>query len=702
MRRFTILLLAVLVCPACGSGPGDTHTVSAKLENGKLTLDSVPVLEGLDEKSVSIAGVDSEGVLLEFTTSVGSPGAQRWGGVHLTGADRLLAIYRMKPWWTRPGWPESESEIPRETQALLWHRSDGGLGLILPLNADGWRFSLEGDSSGLVVVADNNMPAAKPGRQLAGLWVATGGNPYEMLESSFRAVAGRTGQGSMLEDKPRAGWADRLGWASWYSFWQDVSEEKFISALESMNQAGFMPGFVLLDDGWQDATPDRNLIRSFGPDREKFPHGLRWLVNQSKEKYGVRNFMIWHTLEGYWRGIDSTGETMSVFPQYRSHGKSNRPMPQRYRAHLSGEWNVPRPEAAESFFLAYHGYLAGQGVDGVKVDNQSDISYMTYGLGPLEKVTEQYVQALEHSAEKYFGPASVLNCMSMVTDCIYNYRRTTVMRTSTDFFPDSSSSWGPHLVLNAYNGLFWGHLIRPDWDMFQSAHQWAAFHAAARAVSGGPVYLSDPPGEHDPALIARVALPDSRVLRPLGTALPTQDILFRNPQTEPVLLKVSNHNAGGGLVLAAFHANYVRDDPITDSFSVAMNPDADPASLYAVLEVDSGKPVIRRVGESWSLTLGKGEFAVYTAAPVERGVAVLGRMGMFNPGGAVTGCGWTGGNTYMVQLVCGGIIGFYSGNEPARVELSGDEAVDYSYDPDSGMLSVELSDEFQGDMEISF
>lgn len=38
--------------------------------------------------------------------------------------------------------------------------------------------------------------------------------------------------------------------------------------------------------------------------------------------------------------------------------------------------------------------------------------------------------------------------------------------------------------------------VPADWDMFSSRHVAADIHAAARAVSGGPVYVSDAPGSH--------------------------------------------------------------------------------------------------------------------------------------------------------------------------------------------------------------
>ena len=62
--------------------------------------------------------------------------------------------------------------------------------------------------------------------------------------------------------------------------------------------------------------------------------------------------------------------------------------------------------------------------------------------------------------------------------------------------------------------------------MFHSKHPKAELHAAARAVSGAAVYVSDLPGAHDFALLRRVVLPDGSVLRARLPGRPTRDSLF--------------------------------------------------------------------------------------------------------------------------------------------------------------------------------
>lgn len=62
-------------------------------------------------------------------------------------------------------------------------------------------------------------------------------------------------------------------------------------------------------------------------------------------------------------------------------------------------------------------------------------------------------------------------------------------------------------------------------------------------VSGGPVYVSDHPGDHDFALLRRLVLPDGSILRCRGGAgRPTLDCLFVDVMRDnKSLLKVSYH-----------------------------------------------------------------------------------------------------------------------------------------------------------------
>lgn len=79
--------------------------------------------------------------------------------------------------------------------------------------------------------------------------------------------------------------------------------------------------------------------------------------------------------------------------------------------------------------------------------------------------------------------------------------------------------------------------------MFQSTHPCAEFHAASRAISGGPIYVSDSVGKHNFQLLKRLVLPDGSILRCQYYALPTRDCLFEDPLHDgKTMLKIWNFN----------------------------------------------------------------------------------------------------------------------------------------------------------------
>ena len=145
--------------------------------------------------------------------------------------------------------------------------------------------------------------------------------------------------------------------------------------------------------------------------------------------------------------------------------------------------------------------------------------------------------------------------MANAQETFYGSPGSTLTRTSIDFFPTRPETHSSHLYTNAQVGLWFGHFMHPDWDMFQSGHIFGAFHAAGRAISGGPVYVSDKPGEHDFALLRKLVCSDGTVLRADGPGLPTPDTLCVDPLGNRCRSKFGIATAPPAL-WACFHALY--------------------------------------------------------------------------------------------------------------------------------------------------
>ena len=94
--------------------------------------------------------------------------------------------------------------------------------------------------------------------------------------------------------------------------------------------------------------------------------------------------------------------------------------------------------------------------------------------------------------------------------------------------------------------MFMGEVVVPDWDMFHSLGDAGPLHAAARAVGGCPVYVSDSPGKHDFDLLRQLVFPSGKVLRAKLPGRPTRDCLYADTCRDGVSsLKVWNVNEVG-------------------------------------------------------------------------------------------------------------------------------------------------------------
>jgi len=244
------------------------------------------------------------------------------------------------------------------------------------------------------------------------------------------------------------------------------------------------------------------------------------------------------------------------------------------------------------------------------------------------------------------------------------------MRTSTDFWPELPETHGAHLYANAQVGMWFGQFVHPDWDMFQSAHVMGAYHAAARAISGSPVYVSDKPDAHDFSVLRKLVCADGTLLRCTDIGLPTPDCLFYDPTREDVLLKIFNFNAHGAVV-GVFHARY--DGGHATAIAGKVSPcdvPGLPIGRYAVLAHQSGELRVMRHDEAWELRLEPAQWEIFTLAPLHGDTAILGLADKYNTGGAVQNLRHEAHATRF-QIRDGGTIAFYASCPPVQTTHEG-------------------------------
>jgi raffinose synthase len=603
------------------------------------------------------------------------------------GFRRGVALFRYEPFWMKPRVVTRLEDVPADTQLLFLELASGEAALIAPLLGEPFRVSLRGSGDGLLVVGDSGDPTVL-GTDALLAYVASGRELHELIHAASAEVAARLGTVRLRRDQTPPDFVEQLGWCTWDAFYQDVSHEKVKEGLESFREGGVSPGFLILDDGWQaTAKEPTGEVRLTGyAANEKFPGGLAPTVRLAKDDFGVRTFLVWHAVHGYWGGL-----APSAFPELEVTTVERQLSPEILTHFPNGNWEwwgalVGRPSqrGAGTFYDRYHRALAEQGIDGVKVDNQASVEGLGRGVGGRGAVAAAVRAALEASVARHFG-GRLINCMSCSTDLVYRTERFGLTRSSTDFWPNLPESHGAHATTNALVSLWFGEFIQPDWDMFQSSHPAGAFHAALRAVSGGPVYVSDKPGAHDFELLRRLVLSDGSVLRAKHPGRPTRDCVFENVLEAPVLLKIWNENECSA-VIGVFNARYREGgDRITGSLSPSDVPTLFGDDFAVYRQRASALTRVRRK-DHVSLTLDTLEAEIAIVAPIVAGFAALGLADKLNGGGAVS-ASTRDGAVHRVRLRDGGIFVAFCEKAPKSVRVNG-APVAFRHDED--LLSVDL------------
>lgn len=564
----------------------------------------------------------------------------------------MLANYLYNPWWTAPYFGTDVHRIPPRTQSLLWN--DGHLyHHLLPVCDDIFKTELEGNEQGLqitisaydggysnfdavaFVLASDSDPFTLPLRTAAGGMLALGKPPRTREQRAYPEPF------------------QYLGWCSWDAFYYTISTDKVLDKAREFNTLGLPVRWFIFDAGWSDAV-EPHYLRSFEANPAKFPQGLAPVIAQLKAQYGLRWVGVWHTINGHWNGIHP--DTPLAQEMRDSLYKTN-----------SGKL-VPSPEAEKGFRFwdAWHRQLAQQGVDFVKVDHQGCLAIVYSHLLAIGRAASGAHEALEASVARHFDNC-MINCMGMPNENVWHRPVSPVARNSDDFYPQKEDGFSQHALQNAYNAWYHGAFMWLDFDMWWTRHPDALRHAVLRAVSGGPIYVSDPIGTTEPQHLWPLILSDGQVLRCDQPGLPTRDCLLRDPLHEEIPLKMWNRCGNAGVV-AAFNIHQ-NGKPVTG----IVGP-GDVSSLvgerFVVYEHFSRSAHIVEWNESIEFTLKEQQCTLYLIIPLNDCHTPIGLIDKYISPATIIARHTSNGHA-VVALREGGLFAWVSQQAPTVARVNG-------------------------------
>ncbi|KAF8006675.1 hypothetical protein BT93_K0859 [Corymbia citriodora subsp. variegata] len=472
--------------------------------------------------------------------------------------------------------------------------------------------------------------------------------------------------------------------------------------------------------------------------------GMRAFTRDLRQKFQVLDdIYVWHALCGAWGGVrpGSTHLKSKVIPCKLSPGLNGTMDDLAVDKIVEGGIGLVHPSQANDFYDSMHSYLASVGITGVKVDVIHTLEYVCEDYGGRVELAKAYYKGLSNSLEKNFKGSGIISSMQQCNDFfLLGTRQISMGRVGDDFwFQDPNGDpmgvyWlqGVHMIHCAYNSMWMGQIMQPDWDMFQTDHLCAEFHAGSRAICGGPIYVSDSVGCHDFSLLRKLVFPDGTIPRCQHFALPTRDCLFKNPLFDnETILKLWNVNKFGG-VIGAFNCQGAGWDPkerrikghpecykaVSGSVHVTdvewdQNVGAAPmggAEEYAVYMNLAGRLLLRtRESDPMQVTLDPSSFEIFSFVPTMNlgpiKFAPIGLADMLNSGGTVREVGredCTSGIKVSVRIKGQGRFLAYSSGSPRSCRLNGEE-VGFQWSADGRLaLSVPWVEAAGGISEVVF
>ncbi|XP_022991278.1 stachyose synthase-like [Cucurbita maxima] len=465
--------------------------------------------------------------------------------------------------------------------------------------------------------------------------------------------------------------------------------------------------------------------RATSKDDDEF--GLKAFTRDLRTRFkGLDDVFVWHALAGAWGGVrpGSTHLNSKLTPCKLSPGLDGSMEDLAVVKIIEGSIGLVHPDQADDFFDSMHSYLSKVGITGVKVDVMHTLEYVSEEYGGRVDLAKAYYNGLSNSLLKNFKGTGLFSSMQQCNDFFYlGTKQISIGRVGDDVWVQDPQGdpmgayWlqGVHMIHCAYNSMWMGQMIQPDWDMFQSNHLCANFHAASRAICGGPVYVSDSVGGHNFGLIKQLVYPDGTIPRCQYFALPTRDCLFKNPLFDnKTILKIWNLNKYGG-VIGAFNCQGAGWDPKEQrikgrpecykpmSTTVHVNNVEWDQKLEAtlignfveyVVYLNQAKQIFHMTSKSepLELTLQPSTFELFNFIPIKKlgsniKFAPIGLTNMFNSSGTIQYLKY---NETGVELKVKGVGNFlaYSNGSPKKC-LSNGMDVKFEWNLD-GKLSFEL------------
>ena len=397
---------------------------------------------------------------------------------------------------------------------------------------------------------------------------------------------------------------------------------------------------------------------------------------------------MWHAFDGYWSGINPESQLGREFKSSLFSWKEKIRPDVDTSALRTCYFISPAAKSLAKFYEEFHKYLKSQGFSFIKVDNQLVTEKMAPDNFPIFYGAEKYHQALNKSAAKYFNNA-IINCMDMTAEAYLNFGNTAVARAEDDYWPEydtlhAKNYWlgraCEHVLQEVYNTLYFGQMVYPDFDMFESVNPGATSYAVAQAINDGPVYITDKINQHDFSILWPLIYSDGKILRTDKPLVPTEDCLFQIQNRKP--FKAFSFVGTAGL-LGIWNCG--DSNEVSGKF-MPSDVKGIKGDKFAIYEYFSKKLLIADRDREIPVSLNGYGCKLYYIIPLVDGNAVIGLVNKYNAPAAVMKSK-VGEKKIQATIYEGGRFAAVVKSKPTSVKANGKKMV---YDYSDNLLLVDI------------
>ena len=514
--------------------------------------------------------------------------------------EKVLSQELYQPYWARPQFEKRFSCLEGKIQNMLV-KSGGEYINIMPLSTkNNISQIIKSEKDTFLRISVSKMYAGS--KHICGdvLICSKSDNPYKSIEKSYDyAIKNGIINLNASKNKNYPEIFKYLGWCSWNAFYHNFDEEKLTAKAREFEKKNIPVRWFLIDAGWMNIRDNKLVL--FNEDFNKLKSGLKGFSDKIKNKYNMKYLGVWLAMASYGYGVDKDSK---LYDEQKDN-----------LTFTNGGYYIPggTEEKAYNFYNAWHKYLSENGVDFIKTDYQGNtVEFNKNSYNACEKVINAQ-NALERSARDNFG-ARLMNCMGQANINNFNHAYSNMGRSSDDFYPHKDDDFEYHSKENVYNSVFWGYHTRSDYDMYWSNHFDAKRGAVLRAISGGPVYVSDPLGESNAQYMVPCADEEGKILLCDNCAYPCDDCLFDDPKDK--ILKVYNTKDDCGVV-GLFNLGYKQSAQVCAK-------DFCGSGEYIAYLYFAKKFVHIKNGETFTVEIEKNDCEIVNFYPVSNGKIMLG------------------------------------------------------------------------------